>query len=96
LGGGVTSLAAGLFGVLMALLSVVQCSLCSSMPQLGLGAVDCNGLSCQRNTIGHIVEQSGSRRHICMFDEAGGLRENVNDRAVHLSGLAFVVAVLEM
>jgi hypothetical protein len=80
----------------MALLSVVECSLCSSMLQLGLGAADCNGMSCQRNTVGNVVERSGSRRQFCLFDRAGGLRENVNDRVVHLSGLASVVTVLEM
>jgi hypothetical protein len=53
-------------------------------------------MSCQRNTVGNVVEGNGSRRQFCLFDRAGGLRENVNDRVVHLSGLASVVTVLEM
>jgi hypothetical protein len=80
----------------MTLLSVVQCILCSSTLQIGLDAADWSGCSSQRNTVGRVVEWSGSRRHVCLLDEAGGPRERVSDRTVHLSGLASVVAVLEI
>lgn len=84
---GITSHAAGLLGVIVALLRIVQyclCTICEPAIVSGFGTNSGGRIIRRRTALARVVELSLSGGHVFLLGEVGSLQDNDESTSIHL------------